>query len=144
MQQSIKISISMLLIFHANFHTTRLFYQQRFYSTQPLGCLTFSWFELQMLLKCCLIHISIISILKARYILYLLYLLGLSLFMSYLYDLFFIFRSHFHVSWKQIIFRFQKFSLRVLLSFCLICHQFQPGVAYKSVAYKKACNQKFL
>ena len=32
---------------------------------------------------------------------------------------------------------FRKFSLRVLLSFCLIFCQFQPGVAYKSVAYKK-------
>ena len=31
----------------------------------------------------------------------------------------------------------QKFSLRVLLSFCLIFCQFQPGVAYKSIAYKK-------
>ena len=29
----------------------------------------------------------------------------------------------------------QKFSLRVSLSFCLIFYQFQPGVAYKSVAY---------
>ena len=34
---------------------------------------------------------------------------------------------------------FQKFSLGVLLSICLIFCQFQPGVAYKSVAYKKAC-----
>ena len=31
----------------------------------------------------------------------------------------------------------QKFSPRVLLSFCLIFCQFQAGVAYKSVAYKK-------
>ena len=29
------------------------------------------------------------------------------------------------------------FSLRLLLSFCLISCQFQPGVAYKSIAYKK-------
>ena len=32
----------------------------------------------------------------------------------------------------------QKFSLRVLLSFCLIFYQFQPGNAYKSVTYKKS------
>ena len=32
----------------------------------------------------------------------------------------------------------QKFSLRVLLSICLIFCQFLPGVAYKSVAYKKS------
>ena len=34
----------------------------------------------------------------------------------------------------------QKFSLRMLLSFCLIFSQFQPDVPYKSVAYKKACS----
>ena len=36
---------------------------------------------------------------------------------------------------------YQKFSLRVLLSFCLNFFQFQPGIAYKNVAYKqkKAC-----
>ena len=33
---------------------------------------------------------------------------------------------------------FINFSLRVLLSFCLTFCQFQPGVAYKSVAYKKS------
>ena len=32
----------------------------------------------------------------------------------------------------------QKFSVRVLLSFCLIFGQFQPGVTCKSVAYKKS------
>ena len=38
---------------------------------------------------------------------------------------------------KQIILKQQKFTLRVLLSFCLIFFQLQPGVSYKSVAYKK-------
>ena len=32
---------------------------------------------------------------------------------------------------------FQQFSLRVLLSICLSFCRFQPGVAYRSVAYKK-------
>ena len=32
----------------------------------------------------------------------------------------------------------QKFSLRVWPTFCLIFCQFQPGVTYKSVAYKKS------
>ena len=36
-----------------------------------------------------------------------------------------------------IVFECQKLSLRVLLSICLIFCQFHPGVAYKSVAYKK-------
>ena len=30
----------------------------------------------------------------------------------------------------------------VLLSICLIFCQFKPGVAYKSIAYKKACTLK--
>ena len=38
-----------------------------------------------------------------------------------------------------IFFKQQKLNHRVLLSICLIFCQFQPGVAYKSVAYKKAC-----
>ena len=33
---------------------------------------------------------------------------------------------------------YQKFSLRLLLSLCLIFCQLQPSVAYKSVAYKKS------
>ena len=34
-------------------------------------------------------------------------------------------------------FQTEKFSLRVLLSICLIFRLFQPGIAYKGVAYKK-------
>ena len=36
---------------------------------------------------------------------------------------------------KQII----LFSLSVLLSFCLVIPQFQYGVTYKRIVYKKAC-----
>ena len=39
-------------------------------------------------------------------------------------------------------FKCQKFSLRVLLSICLIFCQFQPSVTYKKVTYKRACNFK--
>ena len=77
------------------FSFTRFFYKQHFFSTQPQSCLTLSWIELQVLLRCCLIHISIIML---RHFLYLLYLCPcldlcrcLDLFMSYLYDLLFIF-----------------------------------------------------
>ena len=42
-----------------------------------------------------------------------------------------------NVDEERIIFKLQKFSLRVLLSICLIFCQFQPRIAYKSVAYKK-------
>ena len=41
-----------------------------------------------------------------------------------------------------IIFRCQKFSLRVLLSICLIFCQFQTGVAYKNVACSEAYCRK--
>ena len=58
-----------------------------FFSTQPQCLLTFSWNELQILLRCCLIHLSIIMM---KHVLYLVYL-GLSLFMSHLCDLFSIF-----------------------------------------------------
>ena len=36
------------------------FYKQRFFSTHPQCCLAFSWTELQMFLRFCLIHIIII------------------------------------------------------------------------------------
>ena len=41
---------------------TRFFYKQRFFSAQHQRCLTFSWIQVQMLLSCCLIHISIIIV----------------------------------------------------------------------------------
>ena len=81
-----------ILIF---FWNTRFFYKQRFFLTQC--CLTFSWTELQKLLRCCLIHVYI-SIL--RHILYLVHLcpcLVQGLFMPYLCDLFFIFSLNFIV-----------------------------------------------
>ena len=101
-----------------------------------------------------------IIIIILRPILYLVYLcscLGLVLFLSYLGDpfsivsLIFITINHIisfkqihlffakilrisHISFgrrKWIIFKYQKFSLRVLLSFCLTSCQFSLGVAYK-------------
>ena len=41
-------------------NTIHFFYKQRFFSTHPRWCLAFSWIELQMLLRCCLMHITII------------------------------------------------------------------------------------
>ena len=61
---------------------TRAFFLSNAFLTQPQCYLTFSLIELQMLLSCCLIHITII---KVRHILYLVYLcpcLGLGLIMS--------------------------------------------------------------
>ena len=75
-------------IFQTRLHA---FYKQRFFLTQSQCCLTFSWMELQMLLRCCLIHISIITLGYFLYLLFLCPCLGLGLFMSYLCDLFFIF-----------------------------------------------------
>ena len=70
---------------------THFFYKQCLFSTQPQCCLTFSWIELQMLLRCCLIHISIIILRHLLYLLYLCPCLDLGLFMSCLCDLFFFF-----------------------------------------------------
>ena len=78
----------LLIILFFQLHA--FFYKQRFFST-------FLRIELQILLKCCLIHLTIIIL---RHILYLAYLclwLGLYLFMSYLYDLLYIFSLIFFV-----------------------------------------------
>ena len=79
------------LTIFSGFWATRFFYKQRFFSTQRQCWLTFSWIELQTLLRCCLIHIIIIILRHVLYLLYLCPCLDLGLFMSYLCDLFFIF-----------------------------------------------------
>ena len=107
-------------VFRMNKHTRFFFCKQRFFSTQPQCCLTFLWIELQVFLRCCLIHISIIVL---RYILHLVYLspcLGLGLFMSYLCDLFFIISLTFIVinhitSFKQTYLFFVQFLEYLLL-----------------------------
>ena len=68
------------------------FYKQRFFSAQPQCCLTFSWIELQMLLRCCLIHIAII---KLWHILYLAYVSMTRVRSIYVVSIFH-FQSHFH------------------------------------------------
>ena len=70
---------------------TRIFNKQRFSSTKPQCCLTFLRIELQMLLRYCLIHITIIILRKILYLIYLCPCLGLGLLMLYLCDLFLIF-----------------------------------------------------
>ena len=66
---------------------TPSFYKQRVFSTQLQCCSTFSWIELQMLLRCCLIYISIIILTsKVLYIYYIVFVSSsrICLFMSYL------------------------------------------------------------
>ena len=60
---------------------TRFFNKQRLFSTQPQCCLTFSWIELQMLLRCCLIHVNVIILRHFLFSLYLHPCLDLSLLM---------------------------------------------------------------
>ena len=69
-------------------HRLHAFFKQYFFPTQPECCLTFSLIE--MLLRCCLIHISIIIPKHFLYLLYLCLCLDVDLFMSYLCDLLFI------------------------------------------------------
>ena len=126
-----------------------------------------------MLLKCCLIHISIIILRHFLYIYYIcvhvqtFYLGFRSIYLVSVWSVFYFPLPMF--SWKQtllffwlflecvpfflddslheewIIFKQQKFSLRVLLSICLIFCRYQSSVAYKSVAYRKKVdlNQQF-
>ena len=137
------------------------------FSTQAQCCLTFSWIEPQMLLKCCLIHITIIIL---RYILYLVYFcpcLDLGFFMSSLV-IYLSFQPHFHChqsynflkqtlvfctffrispstfgwqgGWrKRTIFKQQMFSLRVLLNFCLFFANFNLSLFIKVLLMTKAC-----
>ena len=127
------------------------FYKQHFFPNQPQCYLTFSWIELEILLRCCLIRATIII---PRHILYLVYLdpfPGLGIFTLYLCNLFLIFNLSFIAinsisSLKQThlffctFFRisYVEYLYLELLSFCLIFCQFEPEVAWKSVAYKKS------
>ena len=89
---------------------TRSFYKQRFFSTQPQCCLTFAWIQVQMLLRCCLIYISIIIHTETLFTFTVFVCMSrprsIYLFMSYLCDLFFIFTFifimiHRIISWIQ-------------------------------------------
>ena len=68
-----------------------LFFISNAFLTQPQCCLSFPWIELQVLLRCCLIRISIIILRHFLYLLYLWPCLDLGLFMLYLCDLFVVF-----------------------------------------------------
>ena len=80
------------------------------FSTQPQCYLTFSWTDLQALLRCYLIHVSIIMLRHFWYLLYLCSCLDLGLFMSFMCDLLltFIFVSLWLInriiSWKHPLF----------------------------------------
>ena len=80
-----------LFIVRYSFARCMFFYKQLFFSTQFQCCLTLLWIELQILLRCCLIHIIIITLRHILYVMYFCQCLVLSLFMSYLCDLFLIF-----------------------------------------------------
>ena len=106
--------------------------------------------------RCCLMHENIIILIHFLYLLYLSPCLDLGLFMIYfsfssLFPLWLVLWIQTHLffclffkicpnifrwegEWKMwLIFQYQKFSLKVLRSLCLIFCQFQPGVAYKII-----------
>ena len=121
---------------------TRIFLEATLFLTHRCF-LTFSWIEPQMLPKCCLLHKVLpkhsvfcifISMCISRSICFLFLWSVFPLSFSFLLQLpnlietgKLAFFGHFYL----------KFSLSMLLSFFLIFGQFQPGVAYKSVAYEK-------
>ena len=106
---------STFLIYHALMlkkkynlnHVYALFcYKQYFFTTQPQCCLIFLWVELQVLFRCCLIHINTIMQKHFLCLLYLCPCLNLGLYMSHLCDLLFIFISIFIIinriiSWAE-------------------------------------------
>ena len=94
-----------LSLFTSKPRNTR-FFIRNFFSTQPQCCFTFSWIELQMLLKFCLIHILkvsqydhayIISMIILRHFLYLLIIyVHVRTRSIYVVSMWSIFRSHLH------------------------------------------------
>ena len=104
---------------------TLFFISNAFVSTQPQCCLTFSWTDLQMLLRCCLIHIALIILTHILYLVYLCPFLTLGLFMPYLCDLLFSFSLIFivinHITpFKHTYFLFVHFSLVLFIKLLLI------------------------
>ena len=117
----------------------KFFYKQCFFFNSASMLLNFlmNW---ALLLKCCLIHISII--IHVLYLLHLCPCLDLRLFLSYLSNLFFIFIFIFIMinriaSWIQTHLFFCLLFKICPLIICLIFSQYQSSVAYESVAYKK-------
>ena len=138
-----------------------------FFISNAFFYLTFSLTELQMLLSCRLINISIIIVRHFLYLLYLCPCIDSGQFISYLCDLFFIFificiMINRLISWIQThcFAYYLKYALLFLddnvdedvnnfqivkvqphgnASHLLDFCQFQPGIAYKSVSHKKAC-----
>ena len=86
-----KFSKKAYIVSSALIGNTGFFYKQGFFSTQPQCCVICSWIELQMLLRCCLIHIITIVLRGILHVVYLCPCLDLGLFRSYFCDLFFIF-----------------------------------------------------
>ena len=87
--------IDLVQINCGKYQVRAFFYNQRYFSTQPQCCLTFSWIELQMLLRCCLIHITIIILRHILYSVYLCPCLGVGLFILFFCALLFIFSLFF-------------------------------------------------
>ena len=88
---SLKISFRWLPTTWEHLRNYKRFCKQCFFSTQYQYYLTFSWIDLQMLLRCCLINTGVIILRHFLCLLYLYPCLGLCLFLTYLCNVFFIF-----------------------------------------------------
>ena len=102
---------------HASF-----FLKLMLFSIQPQCCWTFSWIGL--LLRCCLIHATIIILRQILYLVYLYPCLGLGLSMPYLCDLFLVFSLIFiainHITSFKQTYLFFEHILEYLLLFLMI------------------------
>ena len=99
---------------------------------------TFSLIELQMLLRCCFIHISIITVRHFLYLLYLCSWLDLGIYIISMWCIFFIFIFIF----IDLLYKLVNMNIHTYQSheyaFAWFFQQFQPGIAYKRVAYKES------
>ena len=93
------------------------------FSNEPRCCLTFSWIELQMLVRCYLMHITTIILWPILYLVYLCPCLGLGLFMSYIFGLFFIF--------SLIFFLFNHIITDIITDTLVFAHFFEISIIYE-------------
>ena len=75
--------------------STTAFFKQHFFSSQLQCGLTFSWIDLQMLFRCCLIRISIIILWHILHLVYLCPSLGVQVYLCHIFVIYFSFSVSF-------------------------------------------------
>ena len=100
-------------------NTSFFFISNAFFSTQPQCCLTFSWIELQKLIRCWLIHVSVV-ITRHFYLADLCSCLGFGLFVLFFCNLFSIFIFIFIINIRIAILKQTHLFICILFRICPI------------------------